>query len=389
MRILIAPDSFKGSASAHQVCEAIAAGLRRVVPDADLLCVPMADGGEGTVDAVIAATGATPIRVKVRGPLGERGTHSVPVVDAIYARLRGGATVVIEMAAASGLMLVAPDQRKPEIAGTFGVGELIAHALESGARKIIIGIGGSGTIDGGAGVAQALGYLLTDSEGRALDAGGLALTHLDRIDPELKHPMLENVEIVAACDVNNPLCGPQGASQVYGPQKGASPELVLKLDRALAHFADIVERDIGVSVAEVPGAGAAGGLGAGLLAFAGARLTPGFELFSEICGLREAMKGADLVITGEGRVDAQSLHGKTLAGIAAMAKEFEIPAIAFTGVLGSGFEDLHQHGISEIISINPDGLSSEESMKQVEGLLADAAETFARRWSETHSPDNT
>ncbi|MCH7909577.1 MAG: glycerate kinase, partial [Candidatus Hydrogenedentes bacterium] len=267
MRILIAPDSFKESASAGQVCEAIAAGLRRVVPDADLLCVPMADGGEGTVDAVIAATGAAPVRVQVRGPLGGP-------IDATYARLRGGRTVVIEMATASGLMLVPPDQRNPGTANTFGTGELIADALESGAQKIVLGIGGSATNDGGAGMAQALGYSFVDSEGRELDPGGLALAHLDRIDSQQKHPVLENVEIVAACDVDNPLCGPQGASQVYGPQKGASPEMVLELDHALAHFAEIVERDIGRSVAEVPGAGAAGGLGAGLLAFAGARLAP-------------------------------------------------------------------------------------------------------------------
>ena len=382
MRILIASDSFKESASAGQVCEAIATGLRRVVPGADLACVPMADGGEGTVDAVIAATGATPVRVQVRGPLGKP-------IGATYARLRGGRTVVIEMATASGLMLVPPDQRNPGIAGTFGTGELIADALESGARKIVLGIGGSATNDGGAGMALALGYSLFDAQGRELDAGGLALIHLDGIDSELKHPMLANVEIVAACDVDNPLCGPEGASQVYGPQKGASPEMVLELDQALAHFAEIVKRDIGMSVADVPGAGAAGGLGAGLLAFADARLTPGFELIAETCGLREAMKDADLVITGEGRVDAQSLHGKTLVGIAAMAKEFQVPVIAFTGVLGPGFEDLRRQGISEIIPINPEGLSPEESMKQVEELLADAAETFAKRWIASRSQGNT
>ncbi len=373
MRIVIAPDSFKESASAAAVAQAIATGWRRVFPEADIVTVPMADGGEGTVDALVAATNGSRITANVCGPLGDP-------VDAVYGILGDGTTAVIEMAAASGLPLVAPERRNPAVATTRGTGELIRHAIERGARRLILGIGGSATNDAGAGMAQALGYALVDDSGADLPRGGIALARLARIDGTRKHPGLAQCEILVACDVTNPLCGPNGASHVYGPQKGASPAMAAELDSALHHFGEIVRAQLGVEVMDLPGAGAAGGLGAGLVAFAGAQLRRGVDLVAEACGLEARMQGADLVITGEGRLDAQTAHGKTPAGVTLMAKRLNIPVIALAGALGPGYESLYNAGIDAMYSICPGPISLEESMARTPELLAAAAEAVARTW---------
>lgn len=371
MKIVMAPDSFKESLSALEVAEALAAGWRRVQPDAEILVVPMADGGEGTVDAVVAAAAGKKVEVTVTGPLGDP-------VRAAYGLLRDGSAAVIEMAAASGLPLVPLDQRDPRITTTRGTGELLVHALEQGARRVVLGIGGSATNDGGAGLAQALGYRLLDTEGRELPPGGAALARLARIDTSHRNPRLSGCEVLAACDVNNPLCGPEGASHIFGPQKGASPGAVKELDAALGHFAAIVRQDLGVDVRDLPGAGAAGGLGAGLLAFAGARLAPGVSLIADLVGLREKMAGADWVITGEGRLDGQSVRGKTPCGVARLARELGIPVIALAGALGEDFERVYSEGITAAFSICPGPVSLAEAYRQTRQRLEEAGGALAR-----------
>lgn len=373
MRIVIAPDSFKECASARQVADALAVGIRRVVPDADLMLMPMADGGEGTVDALVAATGGVLTEVNVTGPLG------APVA-AIYGILGDGQTAVIEMAAASGLALVPPECRDPRITTTRGTGELMRHALDRGLRRMILGIGGSATNDGGAGMAQALGYSLLDEQGRELPSGGAALARLARIETGPRHPELDGCEVLVACDVTNPLCGPTGASYVYGPQKGASPEVAAELDAALRHYGEVVEKQIGVRILDLPGAGAAGGLGAGLVAFAHGRLMPGVQLVAEACGLEDRIRGADLVITGEGSLDAQTVHGKAPAGIAQIARRHNVPVVAVAGRLGEGRQSLYACGIRATFSICSAPMSLEEAVRNVEVLLADTAESVIRLW---------
>ena len=330
----------------------------------------MADGGEGTVDALVSATRGTLQTSRVPDPLGKP-------VDAVWGLLGDGQTAVIEMAAASGLALVPPAQRDPRITTTRGTGELLRAALDRGVSRIILGIGGSATNDGGAGMAQALGYSLRDSAGKELLPGGAALIHLAGIDASQVHPRLAQCSVQVACDVTNPLCGPLGASHVYGPQKGATAEVAAALDAALAHFAAIVERHFDIAVADVPGAGAAGGLGAGLMAFAGGRLRSGVELVADACRLEDAVRGADLVITGEGRIDGQTIHGKTPIGVARIAKQFRAPVVAVAGSLGDGFRAVYEHGIDAVLGISPGPLTLEESMARAEELLRDAGESIA------------
>ena len=373
MRIVIAPDSFKESASALAVAEAVTAGWRRVFPDAECVRVPMADGGEGTVEALVAATGGRRIEVEATGPLGEP-------VRAGYGILGDGRTAVIEMAAASGFSLVPAHARDPRITTTRGTGDLMRDALDRGVTKIIVGIGGSSTNDGGTGMAQALGFSLKDAAGKELPPGGAALARLASIDATNKHPALDRCEIRVACDVNNPLCGPTGASLVYGPQKGASEAIALELDAALRRFGEIVEKQLGGAVLELPGAGAAGGLGAGLVAFAKARLGLGVELVAEACDLEKHMAGADLVITGEGRLDGQTAHGNTPIGVARIAKRLGIPVIALAGTLGPGWESLYGLGIDAMFAICPGPIALNDSMARAEELLSDTAEAIARVW---------
>ena len=374
MRIVMAPDSFKECLSAAAVARALAAGWRRVRGGDAVVCVPMADGGEGTVDALVTASSGRRVRVRVRGPLGEP-------VRAVYGLLGGGGhTAVIEMAEASGLARVAFEERDAARATSYGTGELLAHALDAGALRMVVGIGGSATNDGGAGMAQALGYALLDKDGRPLPEGGAALARLARIDSRGRHPRLDACRIEVACDVDNPLCGPLGASQVYGPQKGATPDQVYELDAALAHFADVLARDVGVDVADTPGAGAAGGLGAGLMAFAGARLCPGVDLIAGVCGLEEKLGGADLVITGEGRIDGQTAHGKTPAGVARLAGKHSVPVVAVCGALGPGHEAVMQAGIRAVWPLSDGTGPLAQAMEDTERRLMEKAAAIARSW---------
>jgi glycerate kinase len=332
MRIVVAPQEYKGTLTAEEAAAAIADGVRRAIPECDIDEIPLADGGPGTVRAMVRATGGEFRTTNVRGPMSWK-------VDAEWGLLPDG-TAVIEMAAAAGLVLVPEEQRNPLIATTYGVGELIRAALDAGSRRIIVGLGGSATNDGGAGMAQALGAKLLDSRARQLALGGEALLELANIDTSGLDDRLAVTTVIGATDVRNPLLGPGGATYVYGPQKGASEEDVPELEAALQNYADVIERDLGIRVHDVPGAGAAGGLGAGLIAFLGAELRPGFELVAKTVHLRQRIRGAELVITGEGRLDEQTQYGKTVRGVATMAREEGVAVIAVPGALGEGWESI-------------------------------------------------
>ncbi len=371
MKIVIAPQGFKGNLSALQVARAIVSGIKRVLPDAVTTIKPMADGGEGTVSALVDATGGKIMTKEVTDPLGGR-------VTAHWGLLSDKVTGVIEMAAASGLPLVPPEKRNPLVTTTYGTGELILAALESGCRKLIIGIGGSATNDGGAGMAQALGAKLVDAKGAALPFGGAALANLERIDVTTLDARLADGEVLIASDVTNPLCGAQGASAVYGPQKGATPQMVAQLDAALAHYADVIQRDLGVEVKNVPGAGAAGGLGAGLIAFLKAKVIPGIDVVIQASGLVESLKDADLVFTAEGKIDSQTAYGKVPTGVAKKAKEFGLPVIAIAGEVADDYRVVYQHGIDAVLSIAPGPISLSQSMTEAERLVTDTAERAIR-----------
>ncbi len=368
-RVVVAPDSFKGSATARVAAEALARGLRRALPGVQVETVPMADGGEGTVEAVVEATGGRYVRTRVVGPLGEP-------VWARFGIVGDGSTAVIEMASASGLPLVPPHRRNPMVTTTFGTGELIRAALDEGVRRILVGIGGSATVDGGAGAAQALGVGLLDAEGRPLGFGGGELGRLARIDMAGRDPRLAEVEVLVACDVTNPLYGPEGAAAVYGPQKGATPEMVALLDRHLRHLADLIRRDLGVDVSTLPGGGAAGGLGAGLVAFCGARLLPGVQLVMEAVRLQERLAGADLVVTGEGAIDRQTRFGKTPAGVGLLARRLGVPAVAVVGTIGDDVDEevLQACGLDAVLSMVPGPMALDEAMARSEQLLERAGE---------------
>ena len=372
MKIVIAPDSFKESLSAPQVAEAIAAGWRQVFADAEILLRPMADGGEGTVDAVLAASGGERRELRVRGPLGE-------AVTAHWGWL-GEGTAVLEMAAASGLHWVPRDSRDATRACSFGTGELIRAALDAGATRIILGLGGSATNDGGAGLLRALGVRWLDVEGRELAPGGLALARLAQIDLRGLDPRLLRVQVEVAADVDNPLCGPRGASRVFGPQKGASPAQVEALDAALAHYARVMAATLGEDHAQFPGVGAAGGLGFAARALLKARFRPGIELVAELSGLAAAVQGADLVITGEGRLDSQSLHGKTPVGVARIAKAAGVPVLALAGSLGEDYQALYAAGIDAAFSLAPGPLSLEQALAGAAAELQARACDLARLW---------
>lgn len=372
MKIIIAPDSFKGSLTARQAADAIERGVRRVTLDADIISISMADGGEGTVRALVDATGGRLIPAHVTGPLGEP-------VAATYGILGDGTTAVIEMAEAAGLHLVGvtPD---PLRATTRGVGELILDALDHGAERIIVGLGGSATNDGGAGMAQALGVRLFDADGRDLSGGGAALADLTRIDCAGLDPCVVRTPIVLASDVTNPLTGPNGASAVFGPQKGATPAMVEQLDRALGHYAEVIRRDVGRSVSAIPGAGAAGGLGAGFLAFTDATMRSGVDLVIETVGLKEWAVGADLCFTGEGRIDGQTQYGKTPMGVARAVHE-AAPAchvIALAGSIGEDAEQLNALGFTAMFGIQPGAVSLQEALAGASRNLERTAEQVMR-----------
>ncbi|MDR0874938.1 MAG: glycerate kinase [Clostridiales Family XIII bacterium] len=361
MKIVIAPDSFKGSMTAKEASDAIAAGILSELPQAQIVSVPMADGGEGTVQSIVDAEDGTFFRSTVRGPLGAE-------TEAVYGVVHKD-TAIIEMAEASGLYLLAAPERNPLRTTTFGTGQLIIDALNRGCRKFLLGIGGSATNDGGAGLAQALGFRLLDEAGEEIPPGGGGLTKLHRIDAAGADPRLRDAAFTVACDVQNLLCGPCGASAVFGPQKGATSEMVKVLDENLGHFAQIIRRDLGKDVAEIPGAGASGGLGAGCLAFLDAELKSGVEIVIGATGLQEKMRGAALVFTGEGQCDAQTADGKTAMGVAALAKSLNIPVILIAGSIGEGAEALYPLGVSGIFSIAQGPVTLEEAMRGGAQLL--------------------
>ena len=371
MKVVIAPDSFKGSLSAASAAHHLALGVRRVFPEAVVVLLPVADGGEGTVQALVAAGGRLEEAV-VTGPLGE-------AVTAQYGVLADG-TGVIEMAAASGLVLVPLDRRDPLRTSTRGTGELVSKLLDQGCRRLVLGLGGSATNDGGVGLAQALGWSFLDAQGRELGAGGGALSALDRIEGVGRDPRLAECQIVAICDVTNPLVGPLGASAVYGPQKGADAKRVSVLDANLTRLADVAERDLGVRLHELPGGGAAGGLGAGLAAFCGAVLRPGIDSVLDVVGFDAVVADADLVLTGEGRLDGQTAFGKVPVGVAARstAGGRKVPVVAFAGSLGPGAEAVLGLGIDAVVPLADGPLTLEQSMDRTGELLEAAAERALR-----------
>lgn len=371
MKIVIAPDSFKGSITALRAADAIEIGLRRVFPNVEIEKIPMADGGEGTVQSLVDATGGEIITEQVLNPLGVE-------IDAGYGALGDGITAVIEMAAASGLTLVPPDKRNPLVTTTYGTGQLIKAALNRGCRKLIIGIGGSATNDGGAGMAQALGAKLLAASGKQVEWGGGGLGNLETIDISGLDPRLAETETIVACDVNNPLTGEQGASRVYGHQKGATHEMIELLDTNLAHFDKILQRGLGKSVGNIPGAGAAGGLGAGLLAFLDSTLKSGVEIVMEATKLEQIIEGANLVITGEGQINFQTVFGKTPVGVAALAKTRNIPVIAIAGSISTDADGIYGAGIDAVIDIVPEPMTLDDAIKNAAALIADAAERAGR-----------
>lgn len=382
MKVVVAPDSYKGSLSAVAVAEAMERGVRAVFPEAKVIKFPIADGGEGTVEALIVATGGRAIETEVHGPLGER-------VLARWGVLGGGGTGVIEMAAASGLPLVPPGKRDPRVTSTRGTGELIHAALDAGLRHLVIGIGGSATNDGGAGMARALGARFLDADGRELPEGGGALARLARIDIQGLDARLAETEILVACDVDNPLTGPRGASAVYGPQKGASPAMVRELDAALARYGEIARDATGRDVAAHPGAGAAGGLGAGLLYFTRAQLRPGVEMVLEATGFDGRIRDADLLITGEGRTDFQTAMGKAPVGVAAAAKRHGVPVVCLSGGLGEGADDVLAKGIDAVASTIPAPMTLEEAVAHGAALVEAAAARVCRLIEIGHSSART
>ncbi len=375
IRIVVAPDSFKGSLTAVEVAKAITSGLERSGINADIVQTPMADGGEGTVDAVLTAIGGERRTLMVTDPMGEP-------VEAYYGVLEDG-TAVIEMAAASGLPLVPEMRRNPLQATSYGTGELMRDALDRGCSRILLGIGGSATNDGGMGMAQALGVRFIDAAGRELGTGGQQLERIERIDVSELHPRLAagEVPVDVCCDVTNPLCGPDGATAVYGPQKGATPAMIGRLDRGLDHYAVRIAMQLGVMVRDVPGAGAAGGLGAGLLAFCRAQLKPGIREVTALTRLDETISGASLVITGEGRTDAQTAFGKVPAGVGAIGKKHGVPVVCLSGGLGEGVSELYTHGITALFSIANRPLTLDEAMRSGTELLEQAAENIARLYA--------
>jgi len=375
MRLVLAPDSYKGSLSARQACQAMAEGIRRVVPEAELRPIPLADGGEGTTEALVAATGGWLQKVMVCGPLPAEKAR----VEGQLGWL-GADRAVLEMASASGLPLVSPERRDPLRTTSHGTGELIATALDAGARRLILGIGGSATNDLGAGMAQALGVRFLRADGQPIDEpmGGGQLGQVAALDLTGLHPGLAACELEVASDVDNPLLGPEGATAIYGPQKGATAAMVAELEAGLAHLVALLEEATGRRVRDRPGAGAAGGMGAMLMALSNAETRPGIELVLSASGFMEALSGADLVFTGEGRVDGQTARGKTISGVARAAAAAGVPVVVIAGEIGAGSGDLHGIGVSSLHSLVPGPMDLTSAMAQTRPLLADAAERILR-----------
>ncbi|RMS57631.1 Glycerate kinase [Pseudomonas syringae pv. aceris] len=373
MKIVIAPDSFKDSLSAQAVADAIASGLAEVWPHAELIKCPMADGGEGTIEALLAACNGELMSASVSGPLGA-------LVNAQWGWLAESRTAIIEMAMASGLQLLTLAQRDACVTSTEGTGQLISAALDAGARRVILAIGGSATNDGGSGMLSALGARFLDADDQTLAPGGLALADLARIDLSGFDPRLSDVCVEIAADVDNPLCGPNGASSIFGPQKGASPEQVMALDAALGCFADHTAQVLGQDLRDSPGSGAAGGMGFAAKAYLKASFRAGVEVVADLTGLEHALIGADLVITGEGRFDAQTLRGKTPLGVARVARRRQVPVIVLAGTLGEGYEQLYAQGIGAAFALVSGPMSLEQACRDTRRLLHERARDVARLW---------
>lgn len=373
MKIVIAPDSFKDSLSAQAVADAIASGLAEVWPHAELIKCPMADGGEGTIEALLAACNGEVMSASVSGPLGAP-------VNAQWGWLAESRTAIIEMAMASGLQLLTLAQRDACVTSTEGTGQLISAALDAGARRVILAIGGSATNDGGSGMLSALGARFLDADDQTLAPGGLALADLARIDLSGFDPRLSDVCVEIAADVDNPLCGPNGASSIFGPQKGASPEQVMALDAALGCFADHTAQVLGQDLRDSPGSGAAGGMGFAAKAYLKASFRAGVEVVADLTGLEHALIGADLVITGEGRFDAQTLRGKTPLGVARVARRRQVPVIVLAGILGEGYEQLYAQGIGAAFALVSGPMSLEQACRDTRRLLHERARDVARLW---------
>lgn len=374
MKIVIAPDSFKGGMTAKEAAEAIEVGLQPIFPDAEIVKVPMADGGEGTVQSLVDATAGQLIHETVTGPLGTP-------VDAVYGLLGDGETAVIEMASASGIQYVNEHTHNPLITTTYGTGELMIAALNRGATQLILGIGGSATNDGGAGMAQALGVQLLDATGTALVPGGGALDQLTSIDLSQVDSRIATTQILIASDVTNPLVGPDGASAVFGPQKGATSAMVVQLDANLTHYAAVIQETLGLELADYPGAGAAGGLGAGLLAFTKSEMRKGIEIVIEYAGLKEKAQGADLVFTGEGGIDFQTKFGKTPYGVAQATKAVapDAPVVVVAGNVGQGIESLYEDNVIDaVFSIVPGVTMLADALTNGPQNLSRTAENIAR-----------
>jgi len=371
MKIVIAPDSFKGSLTATEAADAIEIGFRAVYPDAEYVKVPMADGGEGTVQSLVDATSGTIINQSVIGPMGD-------MVPGFFGILGGSRTAVVEMAAASGIHLVKPEERNIYLASSFGTGQLINAALDHGCDKLIIGLGGSATNDGGMGMMKALGAQYFDQDGVQLAPDVRALLQLARIDLRHLDPRLDKTEIVVACDVDNPLCGKNGASRIFGPQKGATGDDIVVLDKALARYGDVLAINTGRNIAVEPGAGAAGGLGAALIGVIDAVLKPGVDLVIEIVDLAKSLVNTNLVITGEGRIDSQTIHGKTPIGVAKIAKSHNLPVICIAGSVEDGADIIHQMGIDEIYSVIEGDYDLTEVLIEAGHKLTQAAQKIAK-----------
>jgi glycerate kinase len=374
--VVVAPNAFKGTLTASQAAHAMAQGVHEVWPDAEVVEVPVADGGDGTVEALVSAKQGTYRTAEVEGPLGDP-------VQARYGLIDSGATAVVELATASGLTLIPPERRDPRRTSTFGFGQLLDAARGDGVSKVIAGIGGSATNDGGAGMAQALGYRLLDADGRDLPRGGAALARLVRIDPSGFDPAWGSVEVKVASDVTNPMVGPRGASAVYGPQKGANPAAVRELDAALARLAAVIERDLDRDVAGIPGAGAAGGAGAGLIAFLDADLLPGAPLVVDAAGLDAALQGTDLVLTGEGQVDEQTAYGKAPGEVAKRAHAAGVPVLLLAGSKGPGWQALNGLGVTSVVALTEEGVDLAQALNAPARMLTRATVVACRRHSWT------
>lgn len=371
MKIVVAPDSFKGNLSAGQVAAYMEAGIKKADAAIEVKKIPVADGGEGTVEALVMATDGEIVGKRVKGPLMEE-------LDSFFGVLGDHSTAVVEMAAAAGLNLVDETARNPMNTTTYGVGELILAAMDHGCKRIILGIGGSATNDGGMGMAQALGARFFDRDSELLGTGGKYLTDVFSIDVTEMDPRLKDIEFIVACDVKNPLYGPYGAACIYGPQKGAAAAQVEHLDQGLRNYAEKVKKYLGIDIADIPGSGAAGGLGGGLVAFLGARLKPGIDVVLKYCEFDKFIQDADLLITGEGKTDGQTAFGKVPVGIAAAAARYDVPVVCLSGGLGEGYEDIYQYGIDAAFSNVNDAMPLKTAMERSGVMLTQSAYAITR-----------